>query len=169
MADNDSQKDKYVTFKSGNQYFGIKIEYVNEIIVYQEITEIPETEEYIKGLINLRGKIIPVIDVRIRFKQEPFEYNDRTCIIVLNVKELVVGLIVEKIAEVVEITEGNILPNPKIGKADRSQNKYVYGIGKVGDEVKLLLDPERLLNDEDTALIEQVNDMNADEAEDQEE
>ena len=155
MADNDSQKDKYVTFKSGNEYFGIKIEYVNEIIVYQEITEIPETEEYIKWLINLRGKIIPVIDVRIRFKQEPFEYNDRTCIIVLNVKELVVGLIVEKIAEVVEITEGNILPNPKIGKADRSQNKYVYGIGKVGDEVKLLLDPERLLNDEDTALIEQ--------------
>jgi len=169
MADNDSQKDKYVTFKSGNEYFGIKIEYVNEIIVCQEITEIPETEEYIKGLINLRGKIIPVIDVRIRFKQEPFEYNDRTCIIVLNVKELVVGLIVEKIAEVVEITEGNILPNPKIGKADRSQNKYVYGIGKVGDEVKLLLDPERLLNDEDTALIEQVNDMNADEAEDKEE
>lgn len=169
MADNDSQKDKYVTFKSGNEYFGIKIEYVNEIIVYQEITEIPETEEYIKGLINLRGKIIPVIDVRIRFKQEPFEYNDRTCIIVLNVKDLVVGLIVEKIAEVVEITEGNILPNPKIGKADRSQNKYVYGIGKVGDEVKLLLDPERLLNDEDTALIEQVNDMNADEAEDKEE
>lgn len=169
MADNDSQKDKYVTFKSGNEYFGIKIEYVNEIIVYQEITEIPETEEYIKGLINLRGKIIPVIDIRIRFKQEPFEYNDRTCIIVLNVKELVVGLIVEKIAEVVEITEGNILPNPKIGKADRSQNKYVYGIGKVGDEVKLLLDPERLLNDEDTALIEQVNDMNADEAEDKEE
>ena len=161
MADNDSQKDKYVTFKSGNEYFGIK--------VYQEITEIPETEEYIKGLINLRGKIIPVIDVRIRFKQEPFEYNDRTCIIVLNVKELVVGLIVEKIAEVVEITEGNILPNPKIGKADRSQNKYVYGIGQVGDEVKLLLDPERLLNDEDTALIEQVNDMNADEAEDKEE
>ena len=169
MADNDSQKDKYVTFKSGNEYFGIKIEYVNEIIVYQEITEIPETEGYIKGLINLRGKIIPVIDVRIRFKQEPFEYNDRTCIIVLNVKELVVGLIVEKIAEVVEITEGNILPNPKIGKADRSQNKYVYGIGKVGDEVKLLLDPERLLNDEDTALIEQVNDMNADETEDKEE
>lgn len=169
MADNDSQKDKYVTFKSGNEYFGIKIEYVNEIIVYQEITEIPETEEYIKGLINLRGKIIPVIDVRIRFKQEPFEYNDRTCIIVLNVKELVVGLIVEKIAEVVEITEGNILPNPKIGKADKSQNKYVYGIGKVGDEVKLLLDPERLLNDEDTALIEQVNDMNADEAEDKDE
>ena len=158
MADNDAQKDKYVTFKSGSEYFGIKIEYVNEIIVYQEITEIPETEDYIKGLINLRGKIIPVVDARIRFRQEPFEYNDRTCIIVLNVKNLVVGLIVEKIAEVVEITEGNIVPNPKIGKADKSQNKYVYSIGRVGDKVKLLLDPEKLLNDEDTALLEQITD-----------
>ena len=158
MADNDAQKDKYVTFKSGSEYFGIKIEYVNEIIVYQEITEIPETEDYIKGLINLRGKIIPVVDARIRLRQEPFEYNDRTCIIVLNVKNLVVGLIVEKIAEVVEITEGNIVPNPKIGKADKSQNKYVYGIGRVGDKVKLLLDPEKLLNDEDTALLEQITD-----------
>ena len=158
MADNDAQKDKYVTFKSGSEYFGIKIEYVNEIIVYQEITEIPETEDYIKGLINLRGKIIPVVDARIRFRQEPFEYNDRTCIIVLNVKNLVVGLIVEKIAEVVEITEGNIVPNPKIGKADKAQNKYVYGIGRVGDKVKLLLDPEKLLNDEDTALLEQITD-----------
>ena len=158
MSDNDAQKDKYVTFKSGSEYFGIKIEYVNEIIVYQEITEIPETEDYIKGLINLKGKIIPVVDARIRFRQEPFEYNDRTCIIVLNVKNLVVGLIVEKIAEVVEITEGNIVPNPKIGKADKSQNKYVYGIGRVGDKVKLLLDPEKLLNDEDTALLEQITD-----------
>ena len=79
----DQQKDKYVTFQSGHEFFGIKIQYVNEIIVFQEITEIPESEDYIKGLINLRGKIIPVIDVRLRFKQEPIEYNDRTCIIVL--------------------------------------------------------------------------------------
>ena len=155
MADNDSQKDKYVTFKSGNEYFGIKIEYVNEIIVYQEITEIPETEGYIKGLINLRGKIIPVIDVRIRFKQEPFEYNDRTCIIVINLDDIVVGLIVEKIAEVVEITEDNILVSPTIGKADKSQNQYVYAIGKVGDDVKLLLDPRKLLSDDDVALMTQ--------------
>lgn len=155
----NSQKDKYVTFKSGNEYFGLKIEYVNEIIVFQEITEIPESEDYIKGLINLRGKIIPVIDVRLRFKQEPFEYNDRTCIIVINVNDLVVGLIVEKIAEVVEITEDNILPSPSIGKADKSQNKYVYAIGKVGDDVKLLLDPDKLLNDDDLAVIDQAQDL----------
>ena len=143
MVEHITQKDKYVTFKSGNEYFGLKIEYVNEIIVFQEITAIPESEDYIKGLINPRGKIIPVIDVRLRFKQEPFEYNDRTCIIVINLNDMVVGLIVEQIAEVVEITEDNILVSPTIGKADKSQNQYVYAIGKVGDEVKLLLiDPK---------------------------
>ena len=165
MAEHDTEKDKYVTFKSGNEYFGLKIEYVNEIIVFQEITEIPESEDYIKGLINLRGKIIPVIDVRIRFKQEPFEYNDRTCIIVINYKDIVVGLIVEKIAEVVEIPEENILPSPTIGKADKSQNKYVYAIGKVGDAVKLLLDPDRRLNDEDLAMVGGTSIANEDEGE----
>ena len=82
-------------------------------------------------------------------KQEPFEYTDRTCIIVVNVKNIVVGLIVEQIAEVVEIQEENIIPSPVVGKADKSQNKYVYAIGKVGEQVKLLLDPDRLLNDEE--------------------
>ena len=165
MGEFDTQKGKYVTFKSGNEYFGLKIEYVSEIIGFQEITEIPESEDYIKGLINLRGKIIPVIDVRIRFKQEPFEYTDRTCIIVIEFNNLVVGLIVEKIAEVVEIQEENILPSPSIGRADKSQNKYVYAIGKVGDDVKLLLDPDRLLNDEDKAVLEKVSEDNTEEGE----
>ena len=154
MDERDTQKGKYVTFKSGEEYFGLKIQYVSEIIVFQEITKIPESEDYIKGLINLRGKIIPVIDVRLRFKQEPFEYTDRTCIIVVNVKNIVVGLIVEQIAEVVEIQEENIIPSPSVGKADKSQNKYVYAIGKVGDQVKLLLDPDRLLNDEEIAALD---------------
>lgn len=157
--EHDAQKGKYMTFKSGNEYFGLKIEYVSEIIQFQTITAIPETEDYIKGLINLRGKVIPVIDVRLRFKQEPFEYNDRTCIIVINVKSTVVGLIVEKIAEVVEIKEENILPPPTIGRMDKGQQKYVYGIGKVGDAVKLLLDPDKLLNDDDLSVAEQANEM----------
>ena len=161
----DSQQGKYMTFKSGNEYFGLKIQYVNEIIQFQTITAIPETEDYIKGLINLRGKVIPVIDVRLRFKQEPFEYNDRTCIIVINVKSTVVGLIVEQIADVVEIKEENILPPPAIGRVDKQHHKYVYGIGKVGDAVKLLLDPDKLLNDEDLSLAEQAENMNIEEGE----
>lgn len=159
----DTQKGKYMTFKSGNEYFGLEIQYVNEIIQLQAITAIPETEDYIKGLINLRGKVIPVVDVRLRFKQEPFEYNDRTCIIVINIKSMMVGLIVEKIAEVVEIKEDNILPPPSVGRTDKVQNKYVYGIGKVGDAVKLLLDPDKLLNDQDLTVVEQANEMNIEE------
>lgn len=165
QMEQDAQKGKYMTFKSGNEYFGLKIEYVNEIIQLQAITAIPESEDYIKGLINLRGKVIPVIDVRLRFKQTPIDYDDRTCIIVINVKDVVVGLIVEKIAEVVEIKENSILPPPTIGRADKQQNKYVYGIGKVGDAVKMLLDPDKLLNEEDVAVAEQANDANNQEGE----
>lgn len=165
MGVNEKQRNKYVTFKSGNEYFGLKIEYVNEIIVYQEITEIPESDDYIKGLINLRGKIIPVIDVRVRFKQEQLEYTDRTCIIIVNVNDIVVGLIVEKIAEVVEIKEEDILPPPSIviGGDEKVQNKYVYAIGKVGNSVKLLVDPDRILKDEDISLMEQAMEEHAEE------
>lgn len=152
----DALKERYVTFMSNNEHFGLKIEYVNEIIVLQEITAIPESEDFIKGLINLRGKIIPVIDVRLRFRQEPFNYNDRTCIIVINVQSTVVGLIVEKIAEVVEIPEENLLPSPSIGHGDKMKDRYVYAIGKVGDSVKLLLDPDKLLNDDDLSKVEQA-------------
>ncbi len=159
VLDQDTQKGKYMTFKSGDEYFALGIQYVNEIIGFQKITVIPETADYIKGLINLRGKIIPVIDVRLRFKQPPFEYNDRTCIIVIDVKSTVVGLIVETIAEVVTIDEENILPPPSIGRGDKVQNKYVYGIGKVGDSVKLLLDPDKLLNDEELNALEQAEEQ----------
>lgn len=165
MSGFNSQENKYVTFKSGNEYFGLRIQCVNEIIVYQEITQVPESEEYIKGLINLRGKIIPVIDVRVRFKQEPMPYTDRTCIIVISVKDMVVGLIVEKIAEVVEITEDNIIDSPTLGNEDKSQNRYVYGIGKVGDSVKLLLDPEKLIKDDDWSVLEQIADESMEEGE----
>ncbi len=150
----DEHKSKYMTFKSGNEYFGLKIQYVNEIIQIQAITMVPETEEYIKGLINLRGKIVPVIDVRLRFGQDAFEYNDRTCIIVIQVNTMMVGLIVEKIADVVEIKDSDILPPPTISRADQGNRKYIYGIGKVGDSVKLLLDPDKLLSDQDMAAVE---------------
>lgn len=158
----DTQKGKYMTFKSGQEYFGLEIQYVQQIIQYQTVTMIPETEDYIKGLINLRGRIIPVVDVRLRFRQGQCEYNDKTCILVINVKSTTVGLIVEQIAEVVEIKEDNILPPPTIGRGDKGHNRYVYGIGKVGNTVKLLLDPEKLLYDEEPGDSEYAN-MNEEE------
>ena len=149
LLEDDGQKGKFMTFQIGKEFFGISISYVNEIIAMLPIAAIPEVEDYVKGLINLRGKIIPVIDVRVRFKMEPCEYTDRACIIVIDVKSTTVGLIVEKIAEVDTIAEDNIVPPPSLGRKEHEHNKYVYGLARTGDVVKLLIDPEKLIRQED--------------------
>lgn len=152
----DTQKGKFMTFQSGEECYGIAINFVQEIIGIQPITSVPEVEDYIKGLINIRGKIIPVIDVRLRFKQPPFEYTERTCIIIIEVKSTVVGLIVEKIAGVITVDEKEIIPPPSLTQSGHGNNKYVFGLAKVEDEVKLLLDPEKLIRDEDVATLEEA-------------
>ena len=166
LEDEDSQKGKFMTFRTGKEYFGISISYVNEIIGMQPITAMPEVEDYIKGLINLRGKIIPVIDVRIRFKMEPVEYTDRTCIIVIDVKNTVIGLIVEKIAEVDTIMDEDIVPPPKLGRKLNEHDKYVYGLARTGDTVKLLLDPEKLIKEEVLESLDEIHDEEEEEQED---
>lgn len=152
----DSPKREFMTFQTGREYFGINISYVSEIIQMQPITALPEVKDYIKGLINLRGKIIPVIDVRTRFKMKPIEYTDRTCIIVINVKSTVIGLIVEKIAEVNTILDEDIVPPPTLGHKEHEHNKYVYGLARTDGAVKLLLDPEKLIMEEDMELLEEI-------------
>lgn len=148
----DTQKGKYLTFNMGEEIYGIEIKYVTEIIGVQSITEVPELPDFIKGIINLRGMIISVIDVRLRFKKEEIEYNDRTCIVVVEIGNLSIGLIVDGVAEVVEILEEDLVDPPSM-KGGFS-NKYIKNIGKVGDEVKLLLDCEKLLT------VEEVEELN---------
>ncbi len=109
----------------------------------QPITAIPEVDDYIKGLINLRGKIIPVIDVRVRFKMELKEYTDRTCIIVIDVKSTVVGLIVEKIAEVDTIMDDDIVPPPKLGHRESEQSKYVLWISEDRQYNEVIVRPRK--------------------------
>ena len=155
-AQEETPKEMFMTFQTGKEFFGINISYVNEIIGMQEITAIPEVDDYIMGLINLRGKIIPVIDVRIRFKMEPIEYTDRTCIIVIDVKSMLIGLIVEKIAEVDTIREDDIMPPPSFGKKGQEHNKYVYGLARTGETMKLLIDPEKLIKDEDLEALDEM-------------
>lgn len=150
----DTQKDKFLTFLLGNEFYGIEIRYVTEIIGIQPITEVPELPEYIRGIINLRGKIIPVMDVRLRFKKPFMEYNDRTCVIVIDIEDLSVGMIVDSVSEVITISEADIVPPPDIRKTG---NRYIKGIGKAGSEVKLLLDCEKLLNEDDTDLLININ------------
>lgn len=142
----DTQKGKYLTFSLDTEYYGIEIKHVTEIIGIQAITEVPELPDYIKGIINLRGKIIPVMDVRLRFKKSPRAYNDRTCIIVVELLEVSVGLIVDRVSEVLDIADGDITPPPELQKGG---NRYIKGIGKVGNEVKLLLDCDKLLNEDE--------------------
>ncbi|NLP14652.1 MAG: purine-binding chemotaxis protein CheW [Clostridium sp.] len=143
----DTQKDKYLTFIIGKEVYGIEIKFVTEIIGIQQITEVPELPNYIKGIINLRGKIIPVMDIRLRFKKEAREYNDRTCIVVVEINDVFVGLIVDSVAEVVGISENDIVPPPDTSIG--FNNRYIKGIGKIGEDVKLLIDCNMLLNDEE--------------------
>ena len=147
IVEDEIQKEQYMTFKCSDEIYGISIKYVNEIIGLSQITKVPETQDYLTGLINLRGKIIPVIDVRIRFGKEPLEYNDRTCVIVIDVKSTVIGLIVDAIDEVAAFAENEITPPPSVSDLAMQAKKYVFGIGRVNGEVKLLLDPDKLIND----------------------
>lgn len=140
----DTLQGKFVTFRLGNENYGIEIRHVTEIIGMQPITEVPELPGYIRGIINLRGKIIPVIDVRLRFKKPFLEYHDRTCVIVIDVKGISVGLIVDSVSEVLTIAQADIVAPPELNKGG---SKYITGIGKVGSEVKLLLDCDALLNE----------------------
>ena len=143
----DTQKDRFLTFSLGKESYGIEIKYVIEIIGIQSITQIPELPEYVRGIINLRGKIIPVLDVRLRFKKEPKEYNDRTCVIVVDIQDISIGLIVDTVAEVVNISEEDMVDPPQMNKG--FNNRYIKKIGKIGDEVKLLLDCEKLLTEDE--------------------
>lgn len=146
----DTQKGKFLTFILGNETYGIEIKHVTEIIGIQPVTEVPELPEYIRGIVNLRGKIIPVMDVRLRFKKPFREYNDRTCVIVVDIKDISIGLIVDSVSEVLSIPDGEIVVPPDINKGG---NKYIKGIGKTENEVKLLLDCNKLLNENDESLI----------------
>lgn len=145
FEDIDTQHGRYMTFRCENNYYGIAIVFVNEIIGLQQITELPDTPDYIKGLINLRGKVVPILDVRTRFGMPVAEYDDRTCVIVINVDDDTVGLIVDTIADVVTIKDDDILDPPSINHS--SENKYIFGLGKCGEEVKMLIDPAKLIYD----------------------
>lgn len=147
----DTQYGKFLTFNVDKEVFGIEIEYVTEIISMQTITKIPDTKEYIKGIINLRGRIIPVIDMRLKFGRQFAEYDDRTCIIVIDTDDMLVGLIVDQVKDVISISDENVAPPPN--KKSGIRNQYIRGIGKVDDEVKLLLDCKKLFSEKETKEI----------------
>lgn len=151
IEEEDTQKDKYLTFHLAGEDYGIEIRYVIEIIGIQKITEVPDMPAFIRGVINLRGKVIPVMDVRARFNIEDRAYDDRTCIIVVNLDETEVGLVVDEVSEVADIPEKNVEPPPRTGKSTGSS--CIQGMGKIGEEVKILLNVQELLFDEQMLML----------------
>ena len=149
MDEEDTQEDKFLTFIISKEDYGIEIRHVTEIIGIQSITAVPDMPPHVKGVINLRGKVIPVMDVRLRFGVEERPYDDRTCIIVININEQPVGLIVDRVLEVLDIPESEIEPPPRINMKKGKSNRFIQGMGKVGDQVKILLNANRLLYDEE--------------------
>jgi purine-binding chemotaxis protein CheW len=146
IGEEDGTRDRYLTFAVGDEDYGVEIAYVTEIINVQTITELPELPPYIRGIINLRGKIVPVMDVRIRFNKEPKAYTDRTCIIVVDIGDAGIGLIVDQVREVLEISAEQIVPPSESKSA--GGNRYISGIAKTGADIKLLINIERLVSDE---------------------
>ena len=145
----ESLDEMYLTFMLAEDEFGINISYVTEIIGILAITFVPDLPIFVKGIINLRGQIIPVIDVRLRFQKEPMDYNDRTCVIVLQIKDLSIGFIVDSVASCCAIPHESVI-EPPVAQRNFHQ-KYVSGIGRMADKIVQILNCEKLIS-EDTGI-----------------
>ncbi len=145
---------KYLTFTLGKEEYGIGILKVREIIGLLPVTPVPRTPGYVKGVINLRGKVIPVVDLRLKFDMEAMEYNERTCIIVVEIgngsSSIQMGIVVDSVSEVLNINSTELEKTPVFGA--RLDTDYILGMAKMGGEVKILLDIDRVLITDDLCL-----------------
>lgn len=142
--------NRFLTFDLGSGKFGIIINQVTEIISLQEINKLPEMPDHILGIINLRGKIVPVMDMSMKLNKTKTEHSGRACIIVIETDQLSVGLVVDNVDEVMQIKD--IAPPPEL--AAGAGCRYINGVGKVNDDIVILIDCDQLFNDEDTHAIE---------------
>ena len=149
------KEGKYLTFTLDNEEYGIGILKIKEIIGMMPITTIPQTPEFVKGVINLRGKVIPVMDLRLRFKMEPMDYSERTCIIVVEIEgaagTVFIGIVVDAVSEVLNIKGDSIEETPTFGT--KLNTDYILGMAKMEGGVKILLDIDRVLSIEEVAVM----------------
>jgi purine-binding chemotaxis protein CheW len=146
---------KYLTFSLSEEEYGIGILKVKEIIGMMPITKMPQVPSYIKGVINLRGKVIPVVDLRLKFGLEEMEYTDRTCIIVMEIKSdtgrVMMGIVVDAVSEVLNIKATDIEDTPTFGV--RLETDFILGMAKAGGGVKILLDIDKVVSAQETAIV----------------
>ncbi|MBN2640666.1 MAG: chemotaxis protein CheW [Victivallales bacterium] len=149
---------KYLTFVLGDEVFGIQITKVQEIIRMQNVTKVPRVKPFVRGVINLRGKIIPVIELRTKFNMDKQDDTDKTCIIVIQVEGEVVsctmGVIIDEVREVLNISSEAIEPPTVLGYSE--SNDFMLGIGKIGDEVKILLNIDKILTSSELAMLAEM-------------
>ena len=147
---------KYLTFFLADEEYGIGILKVKEIIGMMTITHVPQTPEYVKGVVNLRGKVIPVVDLRLKFGMNPIDYTERTCIIVVEIvnagNTIPMGIVVDSVSEVLNIKGGDIEAPPSFGT--NLKTEFIRGMAKMGSSVKILLDIDLVLADEETGIIQ---------------
>lgn len=141
----DFMADKYLSFLIHGQRYAFSIKTVKEIISVQHITSVPEFPEYAKGVINVRGDVIPVIDLRVMFGFPETQYTAKTCIIIINYTDSYVGYIVDNVSDVAELPQNKISPTPQISY---KKTRYVSGVGKDGNDIIILIDTEKLVTKE---------------------
>ena len=146
---NRSRAGKYLTFALGQEEYGLEILKVREIIGYMDITSVPQTPQYVKGVINLRGQVIPVVDLRSKFNMDTVEPDEQTCVVVVEITaqdtSISTGVIVDHVSEVIDVEEQLIEDPPQFGAAVNTD--FILGIGKIGESVKILLDIDKVLCD----------------------
>lgn len=151
------KEGKYLTFTLANEEYGIGILKVKEIMGTMPVTTVPQTPDYVKGVINLRGKVIPVLDLRLKFGMESVDYTDRTCIIVVEIEgkngEILMGIVVDSVSEVLNIDGGDIEETPTFGA--ELDTKYILGMAKVKGGVKILLDIDKIFSDTELLTLEE--------------
>lgn len=150
-TESKGDEQEFLTFTLGDEEYGVDILKVQEIRGYDTVTALPDAPEFIKGVINLRGTIVPILDLRLKFNLSKAEYNEFTVMIILNVADRVVGIVVDGVSDVIDLPESAIRPAPEIGGSIEDQ--YITGIGTVDERMLILLDIERLITSADMGLV----------------
>ncbi|MDV6342123.1 chemotaxis protein CheW [Nitrosomonas sp. Is24] len=144
--------NEFLTFRLGNEEYGIEILKVQEIRGYDSVTQIANAPDFIKGVVNLRGIIVPILDMRIKFRLDRVEYNQFTVVIILNVAGRVMGIVVDGVSDVIELEANQVRPAPEFGAV--IDTEYITGLGTVAERMLILIDIEKMMSNSDMGLLE---------------
>ncbi len=158
-SETEALAGKYLTFRLGGEEYGLEILKVQEIIGIMDVTNVPRTPDFVRGVINLRGQVIPVVELRVKFGLPTEEDTERTCIIVVQVGDetdrVTMGILVDEVSEVLDVTGDQIEPAPSFGAS--VDTDFILGMGKVGETVVALLDADRVLSDGEIGMVGEIS------------